>query len=126
MPPRRCARFRDTRVLTVRAGTTRPNVNHGPLPVKKLNTTNLDNNMMYSLGGRCACKETWAYQGDVFHGCAETSDWPGNNWCYVEDPSCVLASESIRAGTTATHGDSVRAETGQDGLFGGRLHISVR
>jgi hypothetical protein len=92
--------------LQCRAGTTRPNADRSdtssttaPLVNKYPNATQVDDHMMHSLGGGCACQDSWGYQGDTFHGCTETSDWPGNNWCYVKDPSCILASAGVRGGT---------------------------
>ena len=34
----------------------------------------------------CECLESWSYKETTEHGCAETEDWAGNEWCYVSNP----------------------------------------
>ena len=46
----------------------------------------------------CNCLTQWNYEGAVYEGCAETTDWPGHDWCYVQGSQCITASPSSVAG----------------------------
>jgi hypothetical protein len=48
----------------------------------------------------CACRGNWEYLGSFYSGCAETSDWEDNQWCYVQGDGdkCAAASDSTHAG----------------------------
>ena len=50
----------------------------------------------------CACEEEFPYLGGLYHGCAETPDWPGNTWCYVIGTGvyCEAAQKSVHPGET--------------------------
>ena len=47
----------------------------------------------------CNCMTAWTYLGEVYEGCAETPDWQGNDWCYVQGgANCAEALETTMAG----------------------------
>jgi len=47
----------------------------------------------------CNCLTQWNYEGAVYEGCAETPDWAGHDWCYVQGgSSCPSATTSAVVG----------------------------
>ena len=47
----------------------------------------------------CNCMTQWSYLGEVYDGCAETSDWAGVDWCYVQGGSNFIKNKpSIESG----------------------------
>ena len=53
----------------------------------------------------CLCQDEWRYDiagarngRSIYYGCAETEDWPGNHWCYInsnETDRCPDSSKSV-------------------------------
>merc|ERR1719221_2118917 len=40
----------------------------------------------------------WSWEGATYKGCAETPDWEGHDWCYVQGTKeqCVTAMDSTK------------------------------
>ena len=56
----------------------------------------------------CECQESWSYKINgvekIHHGCTETADRPGEEWCYVSNPDeCPISTSEM---STAVEGET--------------------
>merc|ERR1719356_985925 len=64
-----------------------------------LNSTLEGEDKLYRECSACNCMTKWSWQGEMYEGCAETPDWPGTDWCYVQGGSnCPTAVASTLEG----------------------------